>query len=311
MVTAEQGEKQIENAAENKLISEEQDENLLEDTAENKYESEEAQETGATTVEGDHSLEEKKSTGSMPWSQKDPLGAWILNQDPRSTPKRNIRVQACSFIGNPGPYEALGLKILQRGEGMHKTTVCSTFSYPISNPFLEVRDLGLPKAAEVLPLSPLEEYEGRRLPRACGVLKPVEKDSLNFAREDPDLPAGPPFQLVPENKSPKAPLPSCADAITFQQEDLSEDYDGVLISGDVLVELWGVKQGKKSKKVCSFWLNTAFLPMHPRDGEPQGHSRGHIVLPKLELDKAVKDKKHKRMSADFCCLLLYRQDGQL
>lgn len=70
-------------------------------------------------------------------------------------------------------------------------------------------------------------------------------------------------------------------------------FDDLVVQGDIKFELFN---GKSTKRVLWFWLNTAFIP--------NGHS---LTLQKHEIDGICKDKEHKILPADFTVTLFFER----
>lgn len=282
-----------------------------------------------------------------------PLGPWTLSMDPRRIPERPMSILACSFFGDPGPFESFAMTITTMDDYLGKNMVCDTSANLTPHPASENEE-GYPDAETILPLSAAGGQSIFPVPRSCGVATKAEGCNAVLPDSTSYLPAGPPFHLRPERETPRVPVPRCSNTMTFQGEQLGDQHE-VHVSGNVNVELRGIKsEEKKSKKICSFWVHTGFLPLHSisrgdtsvegtendeQTGESanddathesnekssgddraenrgteeltenqtdDGVSYGHIVLNKFELDKAVKDKKHKKLPANFSCVLIYK-----
>eukprot|EP01138_Halocafeteria_seosinensis_P007462 gb/GECG01007627.1/.p1 GENE.gb/GECG01007627.1/~~gb/GECG01007627.1/.p1 ORF type:complete len:821 (+),score=119.29 gb/GECG01007627.1/:1-2463(+) len=302
--------------------------------------------------ERDHDISRKELSHA-------PLGPWTLSMDPRRVPEKRVRILACSFIGNPGPFESFAITVTTMNDYLEKTVICDTSGSSVPHPASSC-DENFPEAEEVLPLSAPEGQSIYSVPRSCGVVEQAQDYTATLPESDMYLAAGPPYHLRPERETPQVPLPPCANTITFQGSMFGTDHD-IPVSGNVNIELRGLnRKDKKSKKICAFWVHTGFLPlhrarMHPQgdtasaesrndDAKPSGEesknhdsgknegvegsrdplkddvhmqvhehtdesvSYGHIVLTKSELDKAVKDKKHKKLPENFSCVLMYKSE---
>ena len=70
-------------------------------------------------------------------------------------------------------------------------------------------------------------------------------------------------------------------------------FEGLVVQGDIKFELFN---GKSTKRLLWFWLNTAFIP--------NGQS---LTLHKSEIDGICKDKEHKLFPADFTVTLFFER----
>jgi len=70
--------------------------------------------------------------------------------------------------------------------------------------------------------------------------------------------------------------------------------EGLVVQGDLKFELFN---GKSTKRILWFWLNTAFIP--------PGHCS--ITLKKSEIDGICKDKDHKIVPADFHIVVFFER----
>lgn len=70
-------------------------------------------------------------------------------------------------------------------------------------------------------------------------------------------------------------------------------FEGLVVQGDIKFELFN---GKSTKRLFWFWLNTAFIP--------NGQS---LILHKSEIDGICKDKEHKILPADFTVTLFFER----
>ena len=92
------------------------------------------------------------------------------------------------------------------------------------------------------------------------------------------------------------------------------------LSGDMRFTFYDMDKLGKDDKMFVFWINTNFLHLHQPFNTTSTNSLPHrkilgtndivIRIPKMELDKAIKDKKHQSFDADFYIDLIFEVKEQ-
>eukprot|EP00622_Pseudochattonella_farcimen_P003801 FR739048.1.p2 GENE.FR739048.1~~FR739048.1.p2 ORF type:complete len:117 (+),score=11.74 FR739048.1:47-352(+) len=84
--------------------------------------------------------------------------------------------------------------------------------------------------------------------------------------------------------------------MTYQNEQVIElPVPECPVVDEVLVVFYGRSTIGKKKKILSFWYHTSYLP-----------GDGVLTIEKKHMDKAVKDKKHKKYSKGFQVQVLHK-----